>query len=332
MSTSEAKTFVDAYFAQFPRVRGLPRRHPRRGATHEREVTTIFGRVRPDPRHRRVQRRRARQRRAHGVERPVPGVGRRHHQDRDDPARRRPARRPDWRRGWSSRSTTSWSSRRPRRRCPRSSGLVCEVMESAARAEGATRGGCRLRARTGSKRSAQAARVGIRGRVPASDPLSQQPMTRDPTTGCFAAATSGRASTAAHPRVVITSPQFHATDEPSLARRGTARRDSVRPRLAGHPAADLATGAASRRRPPPPPRRPAAACAGLPCRAVTPSRVCGSVDAVDRPDREAAPRQPLRQHAVMFRRPFRPSSSFADAALSDRRSSRRCTSIRPARC
>ena len=61
----------------------------RRGRT--REVTTLFGRVRPIPDIAASNAARARERRAHGLERPVPGHGRRHHQDRHDPARRAPS-------------------------------------------------------------------------------------------------------------------------------------------------------------------------------------------------------------------------------------------------
>ena len=48
VSTSEAKSYVDSYFAQFPKVRGVPRRHPRGGAGDARGPT-LFGRVRPIP-------------------------------------------------------------------------------------------------------------------------------------------------------------------------------------------------------------------------------------------------------------------------------------------
>jgi DNA polymerase-1 len=48
VSTSEAKSYVDSYFAQFPRVRatldGIVEE-----ARRTREVTTLFGRVRPIP-------------------------------------------------------------------------------------------------------------------------------------------------------------------------------------------------------------------------------------------------------------------------------------------
>jgi DNA polymerase-1 len=48
VSTSEAKSYVDSYFAQFPRVRacldGILEQ-----ARRSREVTTLFGRVRPIP-------------------------------------------------------------------------------------------------------------------------------------------------------------------------------------------------------------------------------------------------------------------------------------------
>jgi len=46
--TSEAKTFIEAYFAQFPRVRGCLD-SILAGARERREVSTLFGRVRPIP-------------------------------------------------------------------------------------------------------------------------------------------------------------------------------------------------------------------------------------------------------------------------------------------
>ena len=48
VSTSEAKTFIEAYFAQFPRVRGCLDAILA-GAREKREVSTLFGRVRPIP-------------------------------------------------------------------------------------------------------------------------------------------------------------------------------------------------------------------------------------------------------------------------------------------
>ncbi|MEX0880492.1 MAG: DNA polymerase I [Thermoanaerobaculia bacterium] len=48
VSTSEAKTFIEAYFGQFPRVRGCLD-GVLAEARRQREVTTIFGRVRPIP-------------------------------------------------------------------------------------------------------------------------------------------------------------------------------------------------------------------------------------------------------------------------------------------
>jgi len=48
VSNAEAKTFIDAYFAQFPGVRGCLD-EVLTGARKNREVTTLFGRVRPIP-------------------------------------------------------------------------------------------------------------------------------------------------------------------------------------------------------------------------------------------------------------------------------------------
>ena len=85
VSTSEAKSYVDSYFAQFPRVRATSGRNRRGGTAHARGHDPL--RARPaDPRHRRLQPHGARQRGAHGLERAVSGLGGRHHQDRDDPA------------------------------------------------------------------------------------------------------------------------------------------------------------------------------------------------------------------------------------------------------
>ncbi|PYQ33735.1 MAG: hypothetical protein DMF55_11065 [Acidobacteria bacterium] len=67
---------------------GNPGWRPRRGALDERGDDALRPRP-PDPGHPRLQRAGPRQRRAHGLERALPGIGRGHHQDRDGPARSR---------------------------------------------------------------------------------------------------------------------------------------------------------------------------------------------------------------------------------------------------
>ncbi len=126
-----------------PGSAGLPRPHPGRGAREEGGHDALWPRA-ADPRDRVLECRRARERRAHGLERSLPGHGSRHHQDRHDPPRRRPAE------GGARDADRSAGARRARARGTRRGGRRGEPPRSGGHgrggaAQGPTRRGRRLR-------------------------------------------------------------------------------------------------------------------------------------------------------------------------------------------
>ena len=110
ISRQEAQEFINSYFAAYSGI-SYYMLHIKDTARRQGYVTTLLGRQAAHPGAPRGQRGAARGRGAHGHQHAHPGHGRRHREDRDDPARGTPRDRRASRRGCSSRSTTSCSSR-----------------------------------------------------------------------------------------------------------------------------------------------------------------------------------------------------------------------------
>ena len=119
ISRDEAQEHVTAYFEQFPQVKAFMQ-----GIVDEARstgyTTTLLGRRRYLPELSSSNFRDRQTGRADGAERTHPGIGRRHHQEGDDRARRASCAPADTRRRCCSRSTTSSCSRFPKTSSPRS--------------------------------------------------------------------------------------------------------------------------------------------------------------------------------------------------------------------
>ena len=152
VSTSEAKSYVDSYFAQFPSVRacldGILDE-----ARRTKEVTTLFGRVRPIPdiaaSNGAVRANAERM----ALNAPVPGHGGRHHQDRHDPPRRRARRRPELASRLVLQVHDELVLEAPEERGRRDRATSCGGHGRRRAAQGTPRRRRRLRAATGSRQS-----------------------------------------------------------------------------------------------------------------------------------------------------------------------------------
>ena len=130
ITQAEAAAFIDAYFQEYAGVD--------RFITQTLEAAHGYGPRRDDPgpppadhRDQVDDRPRAQPGRAHGHQHRHPGLGRRPDQAGHDPARPEACASRASRPGCCSRSTTSWSSRRPLTRSPRLAELVRREMTAA---------------------------------------------------------------------------------------------------------------------------------------------------------------------------------------------------------